>query len=186
MAGRRRRLGVVGGVVLVALVTVALWQGASQPGNTTTDLLVGKTGKPAQSFTLANLSPGGPDLSLNSFRGHPLVINFWASWCIPCRTEMPLLEQAYRSEGGDILFVGIDSNDTLSSARSFVRHVGATYPVVFDGSGSVAIDYGLFGLPTTIFISPSGKIVGRIIGQIHGSSLTSTLKEAFHPLSKES
>ena len=56
VAGRRRRLGVVGGVVLVALVTVALWQGASQPGNTTTDLLVGKTGKPAQSFTLANLS----------------------------------------------------------------------------------------------------------------------------------
>lgn len=108
------------------------------------------------------------------------MINFWASWCIPCRTEMPLIEQAYRSEGGKVQFLGIDSNDTTGAAQSFAKQVGVTYPVVFDGTGDVAINYGLFGLPTTIFISPSGTITGRFIGQLHDSSLQSALKEAFH------
>jgi cytochrome c biogenesis protein CcmG, thiol:disulfide interchange protein DsbE len=141
---------------------------------------VGRTGKPASSFTLSSLSQAGRELSLSSFRGRPLVINFWASWCIPCRTEMPLLEQAYRSEGGKVQFLGIDSNDTTGAARSFAKQVGVTYPVAFDGAGDVATNYGLFGLPTTIFISSSGRVVGRFIGQLHDSSLQSALKEAFH------
>jgi cytochrome c biogenesis protein CcmG/thiol:disulfide interchange protein DsbE len=178
--GPRRQIAIAGCVALVALVPVAIWQGASQPVGTTASPLVGRTGKPAPSFTLANLSRADRDLSLRSFRGRPLVINFWASWCIPCRTEMHLLEQAYRSEGGKVQFLGIDSNDASSAARSFVRQVGVTYPVVVDGSGGVATSYGLFGLPTTIFVSPSGKIAGRFIGQLHTSSLQSALKEAFH------
>ena len=178
--GPRRRIAIGAGIALVVLVTVALWQGASQPAGTTSSPLVGRTGKRAPSFTLASLSEAGRPLSLDSFRGRPLVINFWASWCIPCRTEMPLIEQAYRSEGGKVQFLGIDSNDTTGAAQSFAKQVGVTYPVVFDGTGDVAINYGLFGLPTTIFISPSGTITGRFIGQLHDSSLQSALKEAFH------
>jgi len=179
-AGPRRRIAIAGCVGLVALVSVAIWQAASQPVGSAANPLVGRTGKPAPSFSLASLSQGDRDLSLSSFRGRPLVINFWASWCIPCRTEMPLLEQAYRSEGGKVQFLGVDSNDTSDAARSFVKQVGVTYPVVFDGAGGTATHYGLFGLPTTIFISSSGKIMGRFIGQLRASSLQSALKEAFH------
>jgi cytochrome c biogenesis protein CcmG, thiol:disulfide interchange protein DsbE len=178
--GRRRKLAIAGGLGVIGLLTAAVWQAATQPNSSTASPLVGRTGKPAPSFTLASLSPSGRALSLGSFRGRPLVINFWASWCIPCRTEMPLLEKAYRSEAGKVQFLGIDSNDTANAARSFVRQVGVTYPVVSDGSGGEATQYGLFGLPTTVLISPSGKIVGRVIGQLHASTLQAALKEAFH------
>jgi cytochrome c biogenesis protein CcmG/thiol:disulfide interchange protein DsbE len=179
--GPRRRIAIAGTAVLVVVVAVALWQGLSKPAATTTSPLVGRTGKPAPPFTLSSLAQGARELSLSSFRGHPLVVNFWASWCIPCRTETPLLEQAYRNEGDRVQFLGIDSNDTTGAARSFVRQVGVTYPVVVDGSGGVAINYDLFGLPTTIFVSSSGTITGRIIGQVHdASTLQAALKEAFH------
>ena len=179
--GPRRRIAVAGTATLVIMIVVALLQGMSQPAATTTSPLVGRTGKPAPPFTLSSLAHGARKLSLSSFRGHPLVVNFWASWCVPCRTEMPLLEQAYRNEGGRVQFLGIDSNDTTGAARSFVKQVGVTYPVVVDGTGNVAINYGLFGLPTTIFISSSGTITGRIIGQVHdASTLQAALKEAFH------
>jgi peroxiredoxin len=93
---------------------------------------------------------------------------------------MPLLEQAYRAEHGRILFVGIDANDTPSAGRAFLNQVHVTYPIGSDSGAGVATQYGLFGLPTTIFVSPSGKIVGRFIGQLHADSLRAALKEAFH------
>jgi cytochrome c biogenesis protein CcmG/thiol:disulfide interchange protein DsbE len=119
-------------------------------------------------------------IALADFRGRALIINFWASWCIPCRTEMPLLERAHRAASGQVQFLGIDSNDTSSAAVPFLNQVHVTYPVGSDIGGSVATDYGLFGLPTTVFISPSGKVVGRIIGQLHAYTLRNALKEAFH------
>lgn len=93
---------------------------------------------------------------------------------------MPLLEQAFRQQHGRVQFLGIDSNDNLTAGRAFVHRVQVTYPVVSDGRAKVANQYGLFGLPTTIFVSSSGKIVGRVIGQLHADTLRAALKEAFH------
>jgi peroxiredoxin len=93
---------------------------------------------------------------------------------------MPLLERAYRAEKGNVQFLGVDSNETPSAGLAFYDHVHVTYPAASDPKGSVATRYGLFGLPTTIFISPSGKIVGRFIGQLHSNTLLAALKEAFH------
>jgi cytochrome c biogenesis protein CcmG/thiol:disulfide interchange protein DsbE len=119
-------------------------------------------------------------LSLASFWGRPLVVNFWASWCVPCRTEMPLLEQAYQAHHGRIAFIGIDANDSRGAAMAFLKQVHVTYPVVSDAPNQTAILYGLFGLPTTVFISARGMDVGRHIGELNASTLQASLKEAFH------
>lgn len=84
------------------------------------------------------------------------MINFWASWCVPCGTKIPLLEQAYRARRGKVGFLGIDANDTPGSAKDFLTQVHVTYPTISDDNGATAIGYGLYGPPTTVFISSNG------------------------------
>jgi len=176
----RRRWLVVVAIFLAGLSSVAIWQAASRsPTAADSGALVGRTGQPAPAFSLASLSAPGRTITLASFRGKPLVINFWASWCVPCRTEMPLLEQAYRALHGKVVFLGVDANDSSSAAKAFLAQVHVTYPTVSDGEGTTAIEYGLYGLPTTVFISPSGKIEGRHIGELHADTLQAALQEAF-------
>jgi hypothetical protein len=93
---------------------------------------------------------------------------------------MPLLASAYRARHGRVEFVGIDANDTAGAARAFLTRVHVAYPVVSDPGGAVAAAYQLFGLPTTIFISPRGTIIGRHIGELSPSMLTEALATAFH------
>jgi cytochrome c biogenesis protein CcmG/thiol:disulfide interchange protein DsbE len=171
----------VGGILgVVVIASIALWQAESSSSPASSDPLVGRTGQPAPAFTLPSLSNLGQNVSLAAFRGRPLVVNFWASWCIPCRTEMPLLEQAFQAEHGRVQFLGIDANDTQGAAKAFLDQVHVTYPAASDANGSVATQFGLFGLPTTLFISASGTVVGRYIGQLHSDTLQAALEEAFH------
>ncbi len=176
--GRKRWIIAAAAVVVVSLLFVVLWQAASNPLAVSSNPLVGRTEEAAHPFSLPSLFNSGHDISLSSFRGEPLVINFWASWCVPCRAEMPLLEEAYRAEKGRVRFLGVDSNDTSVAGRPFIQKVHTTYPVVSDASGTVATQYGLFGLPTTVFISPSGRIVGRLIGPMNFATLHRALEEA--------
>ncbi|HEY4413488.1 MAG TPA: redoxin domain-containing protein [Gaiellaceae bacterium] len=126
-----------------------------------------KIGGPAPNFTLRRINATGK-LDLASLRGKPVVINFWASWCVPCKGEAKLLEQAwrqYRSQG--VVFVGVDYHDVTSDARTFMSHHGITYPIVQDGSGMTGDEYGLTGVPETYFVDRSGRLVGsHIIGTI--------------------
>jgi cytochrome c biogenesis protein CcmG, thiol:disulfide interchange protein DsbE len=126
-----------------------------------------KIGGTAPNFSLKRIDGTGK-LDLASLRGKPVVINFWASWCVPCKGEAKLLEQAwnrYRSQG--VIFVGVDYHDVTSDARSFLSHHGITYPTVQDGSGMVGDSYGLTGVPETYFIDRRGRLVGsHIVGTI--------------------
>jgi len=126
-----------------------------------------KIGGPAPNFSLKRIDGSGK-LDLASLRGKPVVINFWASWCVPCKGEAKLLEQAwnqYRSQG--VVFVGVDYHDVASDARTFLSHHGVTYPTVQDGSGMVGDRYGLTGVPETFFIDRRGRLVGvHIVGTI--------------------
>jgi len=176
---RRRRLLAVGAIVLVSFVSVAIWQAASRSTSEESAALIGPSGRSAPEFSLPSLHDPGHNISLSSFRGKPLVVNFWASWCIPCRTEMPLLETAFTSEHKKVNFVGIDANDTSSAAHAFLAEVHVIYPAVSDSNGAVAMKYGLYGLPTTVFVSPTGKIIGRHVGQLHADTLRAALSEAF-------
>ena len=126
-----------------------------------------KIGGPAPNFTLERIGASGK-LDLASLRGKPIVLNFWASWCVPCKGEAKLLEQAwnqYKSRG--VVFLGVDYNDVASDARTFLSHHGITYPTVQDGSGSIGDEYGLTGVPETYFIDRNGRLVGsHIVGTI--------------------
>jgi len=126
-----------------------------------------KIGGPAPNFTLERIDASGR-LDLASLRGKPVVLNFWASWCVPCKAEAKLLEQAwnqYKSRG--VVFLGVDYNDVASDARTFLSHHGITYPTVQDGSGSTGDKYGLTGVPETFFIDRNGRLVGsHIVGTI--------------------
>ncbi len=111
--------------------------------------------------------------------GKPIVLNFWASWCVPCRTEMPLLEGASRRWRGRIEFIGIDTNDPRGAARAFLAKMHVTYPSAFDPNASLAQAYGLFGLPVTVFIAADGRVQGRHIGELNAGALRAALSQAF-------
>lgn len=185
--GRRRpnkgrKLGLAVAVAaLLALVGGGLFEDSSSPNTAVTDPLVDQTNKPAPGFSLPELLVPDRSISLADLRGKPVVINFWASWCPACRTEMPLLESAYRSEHGSVQFLGIDTNDRRSAAVGFVARAHVTYPLVLltDPTGRVATAYGLIGLPITVFVSRGGSVVGRHIGQLNAATLKAALRDAF-------
>ena len=168
-------IGVAVGALLL-VVAVGSWQAASHP-SAKSELRGG--GGSAASFSLTSLEEPNGLITLRQFSGRPLVINFWASWCIPCRTEMPALQAAYRQYGSKIDFVGIDINDTQSDARKFVAQVGVTYPTAFDPNGSMSGPYGLFGLPTTVMVDAAGRIVGVHDGGFTSRTLRLALRQAF-------
>jgi len=128
-----------------------------------------KLGTSAPHFTAERIDGGTFDL--RSVRGKPVVLNFWASWCGPCKTEAAALEQRwqhYRSQG--VVFLGIDYNDVSGDAKRFLARHGVTYPTLLDGSGAIGDRYGLSGVPETYFIDRNGHIVGEhILGPITNS-----------------
>jgi cytochrome c biogenesis protein CcmG/thiol:disulfide interchange protein DsbE len=144
--------------IVTGLFVLLVWKVASQDEGASRKLQRGET-PPAPAFTLDRLDRPGK-LSLASYRGRPIVLNFWASWCVPCKDEAPLLEavwKRYRDQG--LVVVGVDINDLRSDARRFARENGMSYPLVFDGVGETSTDYGLTGVPETFFIARSGKLV---------------------------
>ena len=119
-----------------------------------------KLGGPAPAFSLKRIDGGG-SVDLASLRGKPVVLNFWASWCVPCKSEAAALEAAYRryrSQG--VVFLGIDYHDVTGDARTFLSHHNVTYTTLQDGSGMVGDKYGLSGVPETFFIDRQGRLVG--------------------------
>jgi cytochrome c biogenesis protein CcmG, thiol:disulfide interchange protein DsbE len=134
-----------------------------------------KLGAPAPVFSLKRVDSSGT-LALASLRGKPVVLNFWASWCVPCKGEATMLESAwrqYRKQG--VVFLGVDYHDMTGDARTFLSHHGVTYPTVQDGSGKIADSYGVSAVPETYFIDRRGRLVGEhIIGTVVHQ------KDAFH------
>lgn len=130
-----------------------------------------KAGAPAPVFSLPRLTGEG-DVSLASFKGRTVVLNFFASWCHPCKREAPDLESVwrrYRSDG--LVVLGVDSGDTRGSAQDFLSAHGVTYPIVFDPGEKLALGaYDLPGLPVTYVINRGGRIVGDpILGPVSDS-----------------
>ena len=120
----------------------------------------------APNFTLDRLDRGGK-LTLSDLRGKAVAVNFWASWCDPCKRESPYLEQAWienRAKGFVVL--GVDANDFRSDARGFMRKYGITYPVVYDGPGKTLGGYGVKGFPETYVLDREGRVVDAFVGAI--------------------
>lgn len=124
-------------------------------------------GDDAPAFSAPRLDDDG-SLSLADLKGRPIVMNFWASWCGPCETEAPILNDAHRIYGDDIAFVGVNIKDAKSKALEFERRFNVSYPSVRDESGEIYSDYGLTGQPETFLIDSNGVIVQHIPGAIGG------------------
>ena len=187
-AGRSRRRGLllaaVGSVVALFLALGYWTASAARRGDLspavrggTQALDTGPRSGPAPAFTLPDLAAPAAQVSLARFRGRPVLVNFWASWCVPCRREMPRLEAAYRRYAGRVAFVGIDYRDQDDDARAFVAKTGVTYPSGVDGDGAVGTRYGIYGLPTTVFVDAQGRIVGRFLGEMSAARLDTALTQ---------
>jgi thiol-disulfide isomerase/thioredoxin len=121
----------------------------------------------AKAFTLSVLGHPGQHVSLAGFAGRPLIINFFASWCPPCKRETPLLAKFYAEHGGRDLIIGIDANDAAGAAEKFVQAAGVTYPVGFDPfPAPVTTSYGVYGLPQTFFLNARHRIVKHVVGDV--------------------
>jgi len=110
--------------------------------------------------------PGGGSLDLSRAPGVPTVVNLWASWCIPCRTELPILEEFTGLAGDDVRVVGVISKDTLSNGSSFADDAGVDFPNALDDEGELMTALGLNGLPFTYFLDAGGALVHTEVGEV--------------------
>jgi len=127
-------------------------------------------GAQAPAFTLRRLEGSGA-VSLASYKGRPVVLNFWASWCEPCKTEAAVLQRdwtSYRHRG--VVFLGVDYHDLASDARRFVSSHSLTFPMLEDGSGKVTGSYGVSQVPETYVLDKQGRVVAHLAGPITNPS----------------
>jgi cytochrome c biogenesis protein CcmG, thiol:disulfide interchange protein DsbE len=120
---------------------------------------------------------GGPGFALpDDLGGRPLVLNVWASWCIPCRKEMPAFQSVYRQAQGKVGFLGVDYLDEVGAARRLAADTGVSYPLAADPKGTQAGKLGVTALPTTLFFSADGVLRGRRFGELNADRLRAAIR----------
>ena len=130
----------------------------------------------APSFTLDSLTAPGQHITLSQYEGKPLIVNFWASWCPPCQQETPLLASWYTRQHGHVMLVGLDENDTASSAIKFAKAKGVSYPIGVDPGIAAANAYGVVALPQTFFLNAQHRIVDHVLGAVTQAELDKGLR----------
>jgi cytochrome c biogenesis protein CcmG/thiol:disulfide interchange protein DsbE len=151
------RAGLIVGpaVAVIALLVWATFAKGSAP----------QPGDAAPSFTAERLDGSG-SLALEDFEGMPVLINFWASWCVPCEEEAPVFDTMAEQFDGEVAFLGVNIKDAPSDARAFEQRFDVAYPSVRDEGRTIEDDYGLTGQPETFLISADGTIVEHIPGAV--------------------
>lgn len=131
----------------------------------------------APSFEVPDLRDPARTVSLDDFRGRPVVLNFFAAWCVPCREELPELVEAAARHRETVAFVGVDYQDSRSQALDLLEEFEVGYPAGYDPEGRVGAAYGVRGMPLTVFIDRHGTIVRRVDGRVDGDDLREGIAE---------
>jgi cytochrome c biogenesis protein CcmG/thiol:disulfide interchange protein DsbE len=136
---------------------------------------------------LTRINKPAPPINLVLFNGEtfktedppekPIVVNFWASWCPPCRDEAPMLEKTWRKYSEEVVFLGVAIQDSDTAAESYIAEFDITYPNGLDLDGKITVDYGVVGLPVTFLIDPDGTINKRWVGALKETTLNQWLEE---------
>ena len=167
-------------IISVAILTPALAALALLGygfGREQRDIASPLVGRPAPPFTLGLFD--GSTVRLEALRGKVVFVNFWASWCPPCRTEAPVLEEAWRKfKDAGVVFLGIDTQDKDEAARDFLEQFAISYPNGPDPGGRIAVDYGIWGLPESFFIDGEGRITYKHVGAMTWDTLVAKIDEA--------
>jgi len=165
-------------LALVACLGLAGCAGGGSGGATATT-----TAEPLGSKPLVPRTPAQFQADLDALKGRVVVVNFWASWCVPCREEMPALQQAsqaWAEAGRPVTVIGVDASDVRSEAARFLEEVGVTYPTVYDQQGlrgGVAASWSVTALPQTWFVARDGTRAGRIAGRLTAEDLRTKVDE---------
>ena len=167
---QQKRVWVGVTIAILAVVTMACGGVGGQSGAAADVQLGNRAGMRAPDFTLTEVTTG-ESVSLSQFRGRPVLINFWATWCGPCRLEMPHLQAAYeqyKDKGFTVLAVDIEFDDGPQAVQEFIDELGLTFPIVKDVTGTVEVDkYNVLGYPTSVFVDRNG-----IIQYVHRGPMT--------------
>ena len=170
-----RKIGTILLAVLAAVLVAAailIWSGA----------FAGKQdaqqpqAEPAPDITVTTVD--GQSVRLSDFAGKPVVLNFWASWCGPCRSEMPAFEASYLEKGAQVQFLMVNltgSSETVETATAFIADAGYTFPVFYDTAGEGAMAYRVSSIPATYFIDSDGNLVASHVGAMNSATLESYL-----------
>lgn len=177
---RRLRLvaqGVAVGLV-VLLFSLLVWTLVTEEGGDLAAAAARGERPQAPDFTLERLDREG-ELTLSSLRGKAVVLNLWASWCIPCKEEAPYLEQVWReNRKRGLVVVGLDAKDFRSDARAFMKRFDLTFPVVYDGPGDTLGGYGATGFPETFVLDRDGKVIEAFAGAVNADEDRERLQSA--------
>jgi cytochrome c biogenesis protein CcmG, thiol:disulfide interchange protein DsbE len=168
-----RVVALVVGIAMLALLGLMVWGIGKRAQGTVGNVPV--AARPAPAFSIPLLD--GKPFELAAARGKPVLVNFWASWCIPCEDEATVLEQGSRQYRDRVTFIGVNVQDNEPNAREFLRRFGVTYPNGMDTSGAIAVDYGMSGVPESYFVDRNGQLVRKWQGPLDADRLRSYLDE---------
>lgn len=186
MSGSRSNLSMIGAGLLIGvglgllLLAVIGTQGSLFPGlfdNLSGDqpIAVPEVNSPAPDFQLQSLN--GEALRLSDFRGRPVMINFWATWCGPCQLEMPLIQKYYEMHSPDLVVLAVNNDEPRASVQEFVDKMKLTFPILLDPGARVEDQYRVRAFPTSLFINREGLIRYQHIGILNEQQLVQYLKQ---------
>ncbi len=163
----------IGGLLTTVLLVIVLASGFGHDARKVKSPLIGRVAPP---FALSRVDGKGL-ITLDSLKGKPAVVNFFATWCEPCQAEHHVLQSIATQTGSKAQFVGIVYDDEPERIKEFLAKSGTSYPTLVDTGGKAAIAYGVYGVPETFFINPDGKIVSKYEGPLSPLELDTHLME---------
>jgi cytochrome c biogenesis protein CcmG, thiol:disulfide interchange protein DsbE len=162
------------GMLIVAAVVAVLFLGLGKDPQYIESPLIGR---PAPAFALKAVG-SGETIDLSQYRGKPVILNFWATWCHPCWDEHPVLTQTSQVLGNQVQFLGVVFQDDESRIKNFLQQRGWAYPTLVDQAGKTAIAYGVGGVPETYFLDKNGVIRAKFAGPMSADDIQTNLQKA--------